>query len=174
MTQPYATLLGSDVSLSAIKADPSAFQSSSPPSSLPGDVAFSSLEWFGISGTNVVFTASASSNYAFPRANGTLTMAPGWSPSLTAASSGSPASASGQGAGASNLNPPSLTLDPGGGSAGGTLSGWRLGVAVAVTVAVGVAIAVAATAFALRRRRQHASTSSPKAVQVRSGDSTIA
>lgn len=55
-----------DVDLSLIASNPTAYTSSSPAGMLPGDIVFPTFDWFGMSGTNVVFTASASNNYVFP------------------------------------------------------------------------------------------------------------
>ena len=52
--------------LALITANPAAYNSSAPSSMLPGDIAFSALDWFGITGANVVFTASVSNNMVFP------------------------------------------------------------------------------------------------------------
>ena len=47
------TLLGDDADLASLAS----YDESAIPTTLPGDVAFESFEWFGISGTNVTLTS---------------------------------------------------------------------------------------------------------------------
>ena len=140
-------MLGGDVDLALMASNPAAYNSSSPPSMLPGDIAFSTLDWFGTSGTNVVFTASASDSVVvFPRNNSTVPPPP--VPQRQAPDA--PVTWTLE---ASTANPAALS------SGGSSLVGWQLAVAIAGSIIGAALIVLAVALFIFRGRQQH---STPK------------
>ena len=135
--------------LALIAANPAAYNSSAPSGMLPGDIAFSALDWFGISGANVVFTASVSSNMVFPS-----------STPPNASSDGTPPPY--QQPGASRLPPAVSITSPSQQAPAASLAGWQLAVTIVgsiVGAAVIVLVAFLAVYFRNGRRTFHSTVS---------------
>ena len=133
--------------LALISANPAAYNSSAPSSMLPGDIAFSALNWFGILGANVVFTASVSNNMVF--------------------SSSIPPNASSDGTPPPYQQPgawllPAVSISSPSQAPAASLSGWRLAVTIVgsiVGAAVIVLVAFLAVYFRNGRRNFHSTVS---------------
>ena len=126
--------------LALIASNPEAYNSSSPLSMLPGDIAFSTLDWFGISGTNVVFTASVSNNMVFPS-----------SPPYDAASvtSSPPYPLGAWLPPAASASYPSQTQSP-----SPSLAGWQLAVAIVGSVIGATLVVMLVSLFVIRSKQR--------------------